>query len=109
MEMFHQAVGWNLSDCLVAPSSLIIRKMYLSVHIFACSFNTIPTMKCVNGCLKIILDTKWVTDVKLEFPGLYAYLTCILSFFSVGIFENQRLQPIQERSCGVKLNNLQVK
>jgi hypothetical protein len=32
-------------------------------------------VKCVNGCLKIILHVGQVADVKLEFLGLHAHLT----------------------------------
>jgi hypothetical protein len=64
--------------------------MYPSTRVFTCGFNTtvlhhITTMKCVNGCPKIIP----VVDVKFKFPGLHVHLTLIISIFSVGIFENQ--------------------
>jgi hypothetical protein len=49
--------------------------MYLSVQIFICGLNTIPTMTYDSGCLKIIKDTRQVTDVKFQFPGLDAHLT----------------------------------
>jgi hypothetical protein len=36
-------------------------------------------VRCVNGTLKFILDAELVADVNLEFLGLHAHLTLILS------------------------------
>jgi hypothetical protein len=85
------------------------------ILVFVCSFNMtvlhhITVVKYVNCCLKIILDAGLVTDVKLQFPGLHAHLTWILSILSVAIFENEGLCHYnRQRNCGVEFSNLEVK
>jgi hypothetical protein len=73
----------------------------------------ITDVKCVSGCPKIILGAG--LGLGCETPVSWPECSTgsnPLDFFFVGMFENQGLcQYIKylERTCGLKLNNFQVK
>lgn len=41
-------------------------------------FYHVTGVKCVKGCLKIILEAGLLVEVKLQFPGLYTHITSII-------------------------------
>jgi hypothetical protein len=58
--------------------------MRLSICVFTCGFITtvlhyITTVKFFSCCQEIILDAELFMDLTLQFPGLHAHLTLILS------------------------------
>jgi hypothetical protein len=49
-------------------------------RVFACGFNKmmvhhITMAICVTVCLKLMLESGFVSNLKLQFPGLHAHLT----------------------------------
>jgi hypothetical protein len=85
-------------DCSKVPPSIRISPRGFNTAVL--HHNT--AVKCFNCCPKIIPDAGLVLDVKLQFPGLHAHLTSVLSIsFCAGA-----VPSIQQRNCGVKFNSL---
>jgi hypothetical protein len=87
--------------------------MCIETGVFTLRFSTtvlqhITAVKCVKGCPKMFLDARLVADVKLQFPGLHAHLTSILSISSCGDIGKSKPVPAQ-RNCGSNMNNFLVK
>jgi hypothetical protein len=72
----------------------------------------IKNIRCVNGCPQIILAVGLVADEKLQFSGLHAHLTSIVSIYFCGDICKPKCTTIEstpERNCDLEVNDFQVK